>query len=466
MNRKILTFILTSIWLLFWTSPSFALVTEYQKAVDAYKREDYKTAYKLILPLANKGFAQAQYNLGVMYEKGKGVKENLKKAKKWFQFAAEQGVVKAQYSLGLMYGKGKGVAKDYSKAIKWWNLAADQGNGKAQINLGWMYEMGKGVPKDVQKAANWYQLASNQGLAKAQEKLNLLLNKTKEHWQENTASFKEFKSLKEKSSKEIKDLQTTTASLHAELNQIKSEKAKTIEATNQANAKAKQEQLASISDNPSELNTGSLSFRGDAFDAARYSEDTMTEIGDHIINDEPDSFGSECRQLKNKDQQSECFEQFSETIAKDKIKKNYILKKNSAFNLTKKSQIAKNRNSSEVITSKDLVSKHLNKWVRAWETQDIELYLSFYSKEFKGLKERHGDWRISRQATLKKHTNISIQLKDIQISQSKDTVDIHFTQTFKSDGYSDIGVKELVWAKNGSDWRIIKETWIPHKKTT
>ena len=277
---------------------------------------------------------------------------------------------------------------------------------------------------------------------------------------------KEFKNLKEKSSKEIKDLQTTTASLHAELNQIKSEKAKAIEVINQANAKAKQEQLASISDNPSDLNTGSLSFRGDAFDAARYSEDTMTEIGDHIINDEPDSFGSECRQLKNKDQQSECFEQFSETIAKDKIKKNYILKKNSAFNLTKKSQIAKNRNSSEVITSKDLVSKHLNKWVRAWEKKDIELYLSFYSKEFKGLKKRHGDWRISRQATLKKHTNISIQLKDIQISQSKDTVDIHFTQTFKSDGYSDIGVKELVWAKNGSDWRIIKETWIPHKKTT
>ena len=70
MNRKILTFILTSIWLLFWASPSIALVTEYQKAVDAYKlvtehqkavdaykREDYKTAHKLILPLAEKGFA-------------------------------------------------------------------------------------------------------------------------------------------------------------------------------------------------------------------------------------------------------------------------------------------------------------------------------------------------------------------------------------------------------------------------
>jgi len=190
--------------------------------------------------------------------------------------------------------------------------------------------------------------------------------------------------------------------LLSELNQIKSEKVKAIEATNQANAKAKQELLASISDNLSELNTGSVSF----------------------------------------------------------------LKKDSPANLTKKSQPGKSRNNIEATISKDLVSNHLDKWVRAWETQDIELYLSFYSKEFKGSKEKHADWRISRQATLKKHTNISVQLQNIQISQGKDTVDINFTQTFKSDGFSDIGVKELVWAKKGSDWKIIKETWIPRKKTT
>jgi hypothetical protein len=59
----------------------------------------------------------------------------------------------------------------------------------------------------------------------------------------------------------------------------------------------------------------------------------------------------------------------------------------------------------------------------------------------------------------------SVQLQNIQISQGKDTVDINFTQTFKSDRFSDIGVKELVWAKKGSDWEIIKETWVPHKKT-
>ncbi len=211
MNRKVLTLILTSIWLLFLASPSIAIVTEYRKAIDAYKNKDYKTSYNLILPLAKKGFAQAQYNLGVMH------------------------------------GNGKGVAKDYSEAIKWWKLAADQGNDKAQYSLGLMYEKGKGVKQNLKTAKKWFQFASNQGLAKAKKKLNSLLNKTKEHLQENTTSSKEIIILKElkKSYKEINDLQIATASLHSELNQIKSEKAKAIEATNQANEEAKQEQLKS-----------------------------------------------------------------------------------------------------------------------------------------------------------------------------------------------------------------------------
>ena len=73
---------------------------------------------------------------------------------------------------------------------------------------------------------------------------------------EKLASIKEFTSLKEKSSAEIKDLQTTTTSLRAELDKIKSDKTMAIEAAHQANAraleaarqantKAKKEKLAS-----------------------------------------------------------------------------------------------------------------------------------------------------------------------------------------------------------------------------
>jgi len=45
----------------------------------AYERKDYETAYKLILPLAEQGYAEAQYNLGIMYSKGQGVQQNFHK---------------------------------------------------------------------------------------------------------------------------------------------------------------------------------------------------------------------------------------------------------------------------------------------------------------------------------------------------------------------------------------------------
>ena len=64
--------------------------------------------------------------------------------------------------------------------------------------------------------------------------------------EERLASIKEFNTLKEKSAKETKDLQKTTASLRSELNLIKLDKARAVEATNQANTKANEERLASI----------------------------------------------------------------------------------------------------------------------------------------------------------------------------------------------------------------------------
>ena len=50
-NKKNKTLIFTSTLLLFLSSPSIAVIDDYQGAVDAYSREDYKTAYKLMLPL-------------------------------------------------------------------------------------------------------------------------------------------------------------------------------------------------------------------------------------------------------------------------------------------------------------------------------------------------------------------------------------------------------------------------------
>ena len=59
--------------------------------------------------------------------------------------AAEQGYAKAQFNLGLMYDSGRGVRQDYTKAVQWYRKAAEQGLADAQYNLGVAYVKGKGV---------------------------------------------------------------------------------------------------------------------------------------------------------------------------------------------------------------------------------------------------------------------------------------------------------------------------------
>ena len=99
-----------------------------QQGLEATKRGDYQTAFKLWLPLAEQGDASAQFNLGMMYDKGEGVKQDDVEAVKWYRQAAEQGYAKAQYNLGVMYYQGEGVRQDKGQAKEWFGKACDNGH--------------------------------------------------------------------------------------------------------------------------------------------------------------------------------------------------------------------------------------------------------------------------------------------------------------------------------------------------
>ena len=78
----------------------------------SYLRGDYETALREWRLGAEQGDANAQQNLGHMYDYGLGVPEDDKAAVKWYTLASEQGLAISQYSLGIMYAQGFGVPKD------------------------------------------------------------------------------------------------------------------------------------------------------------------------------------------------------------------------------------------------------------------------------------------------------------------------------------------------------------------
>lgn len=95
----------------------------------AYDRADYKTALAVWMPSAESGDAEAQANVGEIFERGLGGEANYQAALIWYQKAAEQGNKRAQFNLGTLYEQGLGVDKDMAAAMNWyrkaWGLPAD-----------------------------------------------------------------------------------------------------------------------------------------------------------------------------------------------------------------------------------------------------------------------------------------------------------------------------------------------------
>jgi TPR repeat protein len=101
---------------------------DFAAGLKAYENHDYATALKEWRPLAEKGSAAAEFNLGLLYYDGRGVSQDFTEAVQWFERSADQGYAKAQYNLGEMYAVGKGVKRDYVQSYKWLSVCAASGN--------------------------------------------------------------------------------------------------------------------------------------------------------------------------------------------------------------------------------------------------------------------------------------------------------------------------------------------------
>jgi len=91
---------------------------------EAYKKGDYKTAYRIFKPLAERGDVGAQISLGEMHKRGQGVPKDDAGALEWYRKAADQGHAEAQNKLGIFYTFGQGVPVDYVLAHMWYDIAA------------------------------------------------------------------------------------------------------------------------------------------------------------------------------------------------------------------------------------------------------------------------------------------------------------------------------------------------------
>jgi TPR repeat protein len=148
---------------------------DFQKGLEAYKKEDYKIAIKEFTPLAEQGNLVAQFGLGHIYSYG--AFKNDKLSAKWHRKAAEQGDAVSQSQLGLMYSLGNGVLKNDKLSAKWHRKAAEQDNAVSQLMIGVMYGSGIGVLKDMSKQKYWVNKAYENDDANVSQKAKIFWDK-------------------------------------------------------------------------------------------------------------------------------------------------------------------------------------------------------------------------------------------------------------------------------------------------
>jgi TPR repeat protein len=135
--------------------------------IEAWQKGDTAGAVAIWRPLAERGDADAAFNLGQAYRLGKGVVIDLAQAQNWLERAARTGHVDAQTTLGLLlFQNGNRVS-----AMRWLGLAADAGEPRALLMVGTALYNGDGLPVDQVKAYAYVSRAAAQGLAPAQATL-------------------------------------------------------------------------------------------------------------------------------------------------------------------------------------------------------------------------------------------------------------------------------------------------------
>jgi TPR repeat protein len=134
----------------------------FQRGDGVAKDDALSSSYFITASILGGGHNGARYELGMDYLKGDGVDQNFARAAEYFQKASHYNEVSkqpgnpdAQYALSTLYSAGKGVVQSDAEAVKYLRMAARDDHTKAQFGMGVLYATGRGVPQSMEIAYLW-----------------------------------------------------------------------------------------------------------------------------------------------------------------------------------------------------------------------------------------------------------------------------------------------------------------------
>ena len=151
-------------------APPVVAAPSVRAGIAAWQAGDYALAIGNWRPLADRGDADAQYNIAQAYFLGRGVPQNSNLAEQWYERAARQGHEEAQANYGLLlFQNGR-----RREAMPWIEQAANRGDPRAQYVYGTALYNGDLVPADLPRAYAMMSRAAAAGLPPAISQLQAM----------------------------------------------------------------------------------------------------------------------------------------------------------------------------------------------------------------------------------------------------------------------------------------------------
>ena len=154
-----------------------------EKGIIASRSDNnFETIFKYYEIAADIGkIPEAIFNIGLMYENGKGVTQNYIKAFHYYTVSSSYDIAEAYYNMAVMLENGHGVQKDINKAVKFYHLAAEKQLSNAQYRLYQIYYNGLlGIKCNTEEALKYLKMAANQGNSNALCRYAIILQSKKD----------------------------------------------------------------------------------------------------------------------------------------------------------------------------------------------------------------------------------------------------------------------------------------------
>lgn len=114
---------------------------------------------------------------------------------------------------------------------------------------------------------------------------------------------------------------------------------------------------------------------------------------------------------------------------------------------------------SKLIAQETNAREFVESWRKAWESQNLDRYMSHYSKNFQSCWYDYRAWRKKKQKLINLYSRIRVRLGKVYLYRHNGVLTAIFTQDYQSDSYRAVGIKILYLVEEEEGYKVYGEDY-------